>query len=376
MTTDRKQQRASGLQAGLAISQAIPAPPTPLKSRSDERFGHAEQIEIDSQTTDPAKRTVQKVQPIRAKSSGSVNPTSTEYAPYAHGNPVVPGMRLSVALEIVDENPMNPRAFITSKDIHEFAENLRSSGQLVAGTAYFQNDRFRLKSGHRRRRALQLIGASEIHLDIVHPPNDQLTEFKEERIANTQRRQHTLFDDAVRFGELLKSSQIPNQRALITAFDVTESYVSKVLSIGEMPISLLERMVEHSHVFGLVTGYNVSQVSKARGEVFARRLIERIIDGKLSSRQVDQVARAELGKAPNEIGKIGSRSKTLSRATLTEGATGELKVFETGQVKLDIRGLPSNKCDLLFARVVRVFDELGLKYQAPTIQSNVGSSEN
>ena len=376
MTTDRKQQRVSGLQAGLAMSQEIPAPTLALKSRSDERFDQAEQIEMDSQTTDPAKRTVQKIQTIRATSKSSSIPTSTEYVSYTHGNPVVPGMRLSVPLDLVDENPMNPRAFITSKDIHDFAENLRTSRQLVAATAYFKNDRFQLKSGHRRRRALLLIGAPEILLDVVNAPTDQLTEFKEERIANTQRRQHTLFDDAVRFGELLKSSKIQNQRALIATFDVTESYVSKVLSVGEMPISLLERMVEHSQLFGLVTGYTVSQVCKVKGEVFARRLVERIIDGKLNSRQVEQVARVELGKVNNEFSVASSRAKTLSRATLTDGATGEIKVFETGQVKLDIQGLPTNKCDLLFARVVRIFDELGLKYHAPTIQSNVGGSEN
>jgi ParB family transcriptional regulator, chromosome partitioning protein len=291
-----------------------------------------------------------------------------KFVSYKLGIPVRPGMRLSVRLNLVDENPLNPRAFIIEDDLRDFAENLRANGQLLPALAYFnsQTGRFLLKEGHRRRRGLLLASRPDILLEVLAPATDRLQAFKEARISNTQRRSHTAYDDAVRFRELLEQGLVREQADLAPTFDVNESYVSKVLSLGEMPRTLLEKMVAHESLFGIATGYALGQYYRRKGEGATHRLIERIVAGKLTTRQVEQLVRGGDESALTRVNEPQRRARALSRATITGGATGELKAFENGQLKLDVNGLSDEKRDLLFARVLTAFEEIDVTYRAPS----------
>ena len=138
-----------------------------------------------------------------------------------------------------------------------------------------------------------------------------------------------------------------------------------------MPRSILEKMVTHENLFGLATGYAVCQHYRRRGLDAAVRLIERIVAGKLSNRQVEQLVRTDAAITPAQDPQPQQRARALSRATITAGAAGELKAFENGQLRLDVTGLNDERRDLLFARVLHAFEEIGIQYRAPS-NANAG----
>ncbi len=372
-TLQKQNRRKAGLTQGLESNVFRP----PLPTRSDQRFADAEAIEKALDSTQPANRTVSKPAPsdtLAVISEAQLADLGFDtFAVFKKGLSVRPGMRLSVPLNLVDENPLNPRAFIIEEDLQDFAESLRTNGQLVPATAYFDSatGRFLLKEGHRRRRGLQLASKPNIQLEVLPPHTDALQAFKEARISNTQRRSHTPYDDAVRFRELLERGLVRTQADLAPAFNVTEVYISKVLSLGEMPRSILEKMVTHENLFGLATGYAVCQHYRRRGLDAAVRLIERIVAGKLSNRQVEQLVRTDAAITPAQDPQPQQRARALSRATITAGAAGELKAFENGQLRLDVTGLNDERRDLLFARVLHAFEEIGIQYRAPS-NANAG----
>lgn len=364
----KENRRKAGLTQGLGSNLIR----LPLPNRSDQRFADAEAIELKLSSNQPANRTVSKSAPTDTVPGNPEEQLADvaldTFVIFKKGMSIRSGMRLSVPLGIVDENPLNPRAFIIEEDLRDFAESLRTNGQLVAATAYFDSasGRFMLKEGHRRRRGLQLASKPNLLLEVLPPHTDALQAFKEARISNTQRRSHTPYDDAIRFRELLERGLVRTQGDLAPAFNVTEVYISKVLSLGEMPRPILEKMVAHETLFGLATGYAVCQHYKRRGIDAAGRLIERIVAGKLSNRQVEQLVRTDTASTPTQDPQPQRRARALSRATITAGAVGELKAFENGQVRLDVTGLNDEKRDLLFARVLHAFEEIGVKYRAPS----------
>lgn len=373
MTKDAKTLRNDRRKAGLTQGLNSAVVQVPLPSRSNQRFAAAAALEEGSPPEITENRTVTKSIPIprvpRQTSSESAEDFELDqFISYKQGMPVRPGMRLSVRLNLVDENPLNPRAFIIEDDLRDFAENLRTNGQLLPASAYFNTEtgRFLLKEGHRRRRGLQLASRPDILLEVLAPTKNRLQAFKEARISNTQRRSHTAYDDAVRFRELLEQGLVGEQSDLAPTFDVSDSYVSKVLSLGEMPRRLLEKMVAHEGLFGIATGYALCQYYRRKGEGATLRLIERIVAGKLTTRQVEQLVRGGDETALTRVNEPQRRARALSRATITGGASGELKAFENGQLKLDVNGLSDEKRDLLFARVLTAFEEIDVTYRAPS----------
>lgn len=373
MTKDAKTLRNDRRKAGLTQGLNSAVVQIPLPSRSNQRFAAAAALEEGSPPEITENRTVTKSIPIprvpRQTSSESAEDFELDqFISYKQGMPVRPGMRLSVRLNLVDENPLNPRAFIIEDDLRDFAENLRTNGQLLPASAYFNTEtgRFLLKEGHRRRRGLQLASRPDILLEVLAPATNRLQAFKEARISNTQRRSHTAYDDAVRFRELLEQGLVGEQSDLAPTFDVSDSYVSKVLSLGEMPRRLLEKMVAHEGLFGIATGYALCQYYRRKGEGSTLRLIERIVAGKLTTRQVEQLVRGGDETALTRVNEPQRRARALSRATITGGASGELKAFENGQLKLDVNGLSDEKRDLLFARVLTAFEEIDVTYRAPS----------
>lgn len=373
MTKDAKTLRNDRRKAGLTQGLNSAVVQIPLPSRSNQRFAAAAALEEGSPPEITENRTVTKSTPIprmpRQTSSESAEDFELDqFISYKQGMPVRPGMRLSVRLNLVDENPLNPRAFIIEDDLRDFAENLRTNGQLLPASAYFNTEtgRFLLKEGHRRRRGLQLASRPDILLEVLAPATNRLQAFKEARISNTQRRSHTAYDDAVRFRELLEQGLVGEQSDLAPTFDVSDSYVSKVLSLGEMPRRLLEKMVAHEGLFGIATGYALCQYYRRKGEGSTLRLIERIVAGKLTTRQVEQLVRGGDETALTRVNEPQRRARALSRATITGGASGELKAFENGQLKLDVNGLSDEKRDLLFARVLTAFEEIDVTYRAPS----------
>ncbi len=93
---------------------------------------------------------------------------------------------LGLALELIDENPNNPRAAITDDDVQDLAASMREQGLLQPVVVVPDGDRYRLRIGHRRVHAARMLGWTEIRAE-VDEASDASQDLVVAVVENTQR---------------------------------------------------------------------------------------------------------------------------------------------------------------------------------------------
>lgn len=287
------------------------------------------------------------------------------FPPHKEGHVYRPGDRVSLPLTLIADNPRNPRVFFVESDLVELKASIASEGQLtpVQVLPADAQGRFVLRSGHRRVRALKQLGRLFAQTEVVAPALTALDEYRQARAINVQHRSHSLFDDALRFQELLEQQVVRTQAELAEMAGMRPSELSKLLSIAELGAELLEQMASRPAAFGLSIAYLVYGYWKAhdRSLSHAALLVKRIATDELSVREVARlVAQASSRTADAPILR---RGRALSRATLEGPGRGELKVFE-GKLNLQVEGIEAAARDALFRRMVKLFEDSGFGVRA------------
>lgn len=285
------------------------------------------------------------------------------YPPFREGSRLQPGARVALPIKLVAENPANPRVFYPEQEFKELKDSLAQAGQQTAVLVYPANEQglFVLKSGHRRTRALRAMGRTEVKAEIVPAPGDFFQEYREARDINRQHQEHSHFDDAVRFREFLDKSLVTDQKELAEQMGVSEAQMTRLLSLGKLPLAVLRAMAERPSVFGVSVAYAVYRywTKESEDEAKALAAIERIASGKLSARQLER----EFVEADSRTKPPGTRERALSRASLAGLGTGDLKAFE-GKLVLHLEGLTPAVRDNLYRKILATFQDAGLEVSA------------
>lgn len=291
---------------------------------------------------------------------------SQEPIRWSPGMVVVIGRQYLVPLEWVDDNPNNSRAIYNDADVEELGASLVAVGQLQAALAYAPQEvggKFTVKEGHTRARGLRRKGLKEIRIEIVERPADPFEDYRQSRELNLKRNNVTIFDDAVRFSQLV-AADAARQVEISRRLELAEDYISKALKIGRLPVVFLERMARSKEpVFGTAMAYLVAQYHELVGMDRADRLVTKIIEEKLSVRRVEKLvadakalARGEAKTTP----ATPKRHRPLSRSEVTGAAKGELKLFPNGRMELELSEIDESLRERLYAKFLRVFEEVGL----------------
>lgn len=317
----------------------------------------------------PALSRVQRL----AESSNSKSPEERTQASKANGQPSAepgylqyeqaevyePGQRVLIPEDLVGDHPLNPRAFFSETALQELVKSIAKTGLQTAVQVYPRNEegKYVLKSGHRRTRALRLLGHKFIKAEVVAPTGDTLRDYREAREINREHKSHTHIDDAVRFKQLLEEGLVKEQKQLADMLGINQVEVSRHLSIASLPPEALEKMAEYPTQCSFTASYLLYRYwaeTKQDNEAL-QKLIKRVIDGKVSTRQLEQVI-ASLKDNPSPEKK---REHALSRAEFGGFAKGELKAFE-GKLTLQLESIPADKRDELFRALIELFQGQGL----------------
>lgn len=300
--------------------------------------------------------------PANAQVMGGFGSEAPGYLDYLPGLVLAVGQRVLLPLELVCDNPANPRVFYPEEEFRELKESLAQNGQQTAAQVYpcGPDGTYMLKSGHRRVRALRALGRKEVRAEVVAATDDFFKAYREARDINRQHQSHTHFDDAVRFQEFLDAGHVPHQKALSERLGVAEAVVSKCLSISKLPRDALAFMAEHSGTFGLSGAYSAYRfwVVSREDESALMRALTKMVDGSLSARQLEQMA-----SGAKEVPSAKRRAQAMSRAQIKGAGKGELKAFE-GKLLLKLEGLQSDVRDDLFGRILAAFRDAGLSVDA------------
>ena len=162
---------------------------------------------------------------------------------------VVIGQIIEVPVERVRSNPLNPRAVYTSAAVDEMAISLTNNGQRVAALGYQEDDgAIVLIEGETRLRGARAAGIPTLRVEIRAKPASERELYEMARAANVERRDQTPLDDAIRWKELLARKIYPTQSALAKALNLGEDYVSRTLSLAQLPHKIVLGVSEYSEL--------------------------------------------------------------------------------------------------------------------------------
>ena len=298
---------------------------------------------------------------------------SIGYQLYTLGMEIRVGMHLEVPLEMFEVNPNNPRTQYSEDDIEEMKDSIKKHGQLQAALAFPPTKlggKMIFKEGHTRWFASQRLLKPTLLVEIVALPESELAEYIESRELNKRRNNLSIFDDAVRFPQILANNPQLAKESLEVLAGEKKAYVSKVLQIGTLPSSLIERMRDSKELFGFTMAYNVSLYFKATSLEETDTLIEDIIDGKVTWKEITENIRIKQGKSSATASQSNSephrRTSPLRRSEIKGGGKGELKLFPNGRIELKLM-LTDKKVDNdLFDGIRALFLEKGISFSDST----------
>ncbi|MBK7617107.1 MAG: ParB/RepB/Spo0J family partition protein [Burkholderiales bacterium] len=114
----------------------------------------------------------------------------------AAGKPAVTGEALMVRVDLIDEDPGNPRTEFLEADIHELAEDIRQQGLLqpIVVQAASAAGRYRIRFGAMRLRAAVMAGLTEVPVTVCTRELDAYAQ-----VAENQKRRGLSALDLARF---------------------------------------------------------------------------------------------------------------------------------------------------------------------------------
>lgn len=251
-----------------------------------------------------------------------------------HANDYKVGGVYEVPLGLVKSNPFNPRAVYTSNAVDSMALSLSTSGQRISATGYLdEQGGVTLIEGETRLRGARAAGLSTLRIEIRPRPTSDQQLYEEARSANVERREQTPLDDAIKWTELLAKKIYPTQVSLAKALNVGEDYVSRTLSLAQLPTRVIHAVAEHADLLNLKMLNALREYWEVQGDDATLELIFEVAKTGMGYRDV--MARRKAA-ASGPVKRPRSTRETLS----FKGAKGELKSFEEdGRVELSLKGL-------------------------------------
>ena len=249
--------------------------------------------------------------------------------------------QLSIAIDLVDRSPFQPRQTMTDEGLQELADSIRSQGLIQPIVVRKIADRYELIAGERRWRAAQIAGLQDIPA-VIKQADDQAAAAMA-LIENLQRENLNPVEEAVAIANL------------ITQFNWTHQEVAEVLGKARATVSNSLRLLELADSARQLVNDRLLSMGHARALLSLpleqqNTIAKEIVAKQLSVRQTEQVVKkllAQGGKKtkPSALGKDPNIQALENRLADRLGAAVGIRSNEkTGKGKIEI---PFNSLDEL-----------------------------
>jgi len=203
----------------------------------------------------------------------------------------------TVAVDVIDPNPLQPRRLFHAERLEELAQSIRANGIIQPLVVRQSGNRFQLVAGERRWRAAKLAAIANVPIVIREIPDERLLEIT--LVENIQREDLNPIETAVAFDRMMKelalsAEEIGNRtgkdrttivnsvRLLQLSQDLQQLVAERRLSAGHarcllsLPTADLQREVAERAV---AQGWSVRQIE---------RTTQRMLEGR-QAKHVDEV---------------------------------------------------------------------------------------
>lgn len=199
-----------------------------------------------------------------------------------------------LTIESIEANPFNPRTNFEKDALKELSASISTHGIIQPLTVRkLGRGKYQLISGERRFRASQLAGLTEVPA-YVRIANDQ-TMLEMALVENIQREDLNPIEVALSYQRLIEECDL-TQDQLSQKIAKSRSSITNHLRLLKLPADIQAGVKEHKITMG-----HARALVSAGDEATQVALFERVVNEKLSVRDIEAILRGELvGKEQNE----------------------------------------------------------------------------
>ena len=212
--------------------------------------------------------------------------------------------RFIVSIDRLLEDPDNERK--TFRNMDDLIESVRRHGIIEPITVTPDGDNYRILTGHRRFRAAKAVGLPEIEV-LVRAPDDATTRRFKSLISNIQRENIGAIELAETLRALLDSGAATTQRELARQVGKSETWMSGMLRILEVPARLQEEL-RTTNGIGYEMAQRIAQVDDSR---FQEELVAAAVAGESTP-----VIRARIANFRSQQDSTQSRKKSRTSSMI------------------------------------------------------------
>ena len=286
---------------------------------------------------------------VLGKGLGSLLPARNQRVVSVEAPPAVaPETASSIAIDLIDPNPLQPRRFFQQEKLAELAQSIRSNGIIQPLVVRKAGDRFQLVAGERRWRAAKLAGLSQVPVAVQDIPDDHLLEIT--LIENIQREDLNPIETAIAFQRMAAELDLsPEDIGHRTGKDRTT--VVNSIRLLQLPADLQQLVAERR----LSAGHARCLLSLSTPEM-QREVAERAVARGWSVREMERTTQKMLeNRKPKSVDEIETDPNVKAAIQELERVLGtKVRIVEKAKQKgrIEIDYYTSEDLDRIYAAIV------------------------
>jgi ParB family chromosome partitioning protein len=344
-------KRASAPAPEAAPSQAVDVIAAPALQTSESSGGSMPAGVAESAAAGTTASTTPSTTAGRVTGTLLTSPGQLQANPRAMVTPAAQSL-VELAISQVQDHPRNARHLYDPTRIDEMAASIARDGQMMPAIVMAdarQPGVYLLIEGRYRKRALQSLGRETI-LAIVVDPMPELEAYRLSLILNEERNEQTDLDNAISWKMLQDDGLFTSQEHIAEYLGITQSKVSKTLSLLDLPPGVMTIMKTSPGQFGLRIGYELRQLARQLAPAELEAVAEQVREGKLTVAALEKM-RSRAEKLP--VTRERSRAYPLKSGELI---VGTLRDFDDGRLKVDLTGAAPELRQAVMAAIQKVLD--------------------
>ncbi len=210
----------------------------------------------------------------------------------------------TIALDLIESNPFQPRENFDEKGIEELAESIKEKGVIQPIIVREYGDKYQIVAGERRFLAAKRAGLGSIPAIIKDITDEESAEIA--LIENVQRKDLNPIEEALAYKRLIENFHY-TQEELAKRIGKDRATIANSLRLLNLPQEIIEKIKK-----GLITAGHARAILSLKDEDEQKRLAEEIIEKKLSVRESERLAKSrETFDIPEEFKILSSIFKNV-----------------------------------------------------------------
>ena len=327
-------------EGGLPVSHPAPPAPAPSKDQVESERQKSETtdespraVEEDLNLTTEENVTIKRV--VERKASSSKVDSAVEEVP-----------DLEVDINLIEPNPDQPRTNFNKEELDELAESIKKNGLLSPILVRRFEGKYQIIAGERRWHACKKIGLKKVPIRIKDVDDDETIILA--LIENIQRSNLNPIEEAYGYRRMMERGKM-TQAEVAQAVSKGRTTITNALRLLELPEDAQQLLFEEQ-----ITAGHARAILSIPTEEGRRKLIDKIVNQKISVREAENLARLLSGKvnAVKSTRPPAPKSfKTVARA-LSDSLETDVKIRSVkGKNKIEITFKDEEELQRLFKAI-------------------------